>query len=84
MFEKRNHLPRAAAKALPSPASGCTRTREYLLPEKWFSLEGIKNLLRTFRNISSLYLETGGVHSAALSTGKTSCSFPRISADTMP
>ncbi len=34
------------------------------------TLDGIRGLLRTFRNISSLYLETGGVHSAALSDGK--------------
>jgi FdhD protein len=34
------------------------------------SLEDIRRLLRTFRNISTLYLETGGVHSAALSDGK--------------
>ena len=30
----------------------------------------IRRLLNTFRNISTLYLETGGVHSAALSDGK--------------
>ena len=34
------------------------------------SLGDIQNLLGAFRNISSLYLETGGVHSAALSDGK--------------
>jgi FdhD protein len=34
------------------------------------SLDDIRRLLGTFRNISSLYLETGGVHSAALSDGK--------------
>ena len=34
------------------------------------TLGDIKNLLKTFKNISSLYLETGGVHSAALSDGK--------------
>lgn len=33
-------------------------------------LSDIRSLLKTFRNISSLYLETGGVHSAALSDGK--------------
>ncbi len=35
------------------------------------SLDDIRDLLRKFRNISSLYLETGGVHSAALSDGKS-------------
>ena len=34
------------------------------------SLDDIRRLLATFRNISGLYLETGGVHSAALSDGK--------------
>jgi FdhD protein len=34
------------------------------------SLGDIRRLLSTFRNISALYLETGGVHSAALSDGK--------------
>ncbi len=34
------------------------------------TLDDIRSLLRTFRNISSLYIETGGVHSAALSDGK--------------
>jgi FdhD protein len=33
-------------------------------------LDDIKRLLNTFRNISRLYLETGGVHSAALSDGR--------------
>lgn len=34
------------------------------------TVEDIRSLLVKFRNISSLYLETGGVHSAALSDGK--------------
>ncbi len=34
------------------------------------SLDDIRRLLAEFRNISSLYLETGGVHSAALSDGR--------------
>ena len=37
---------------------------------KVMSLGDIRRLLSTFRNISALYLETGGVHSAALSDGK--------------
>jgi FdhD protein len=37
---------------------------------KLIGLDGIRKLLTTFRKISSLYLETGGVHSAALSDGK--------------
>lgn len=38
--------------------------------DRLMGLDDIRALLRTFRNISSLYLETGGVHSAALSDGK--------------
>ncbi len=34
------------------------------------SLDDIKKLLSTFRSISRLYIETGGVHSAGLSDGK--------------
>ncbi len=34
------------------------------------ALNQIRSLLKTFRNVSTLYLETGGVHSAALSDGK--------------
>lgn len=34
------------------------------------TLDDIRNLLNNFRTISKLYLETGGVHSAALSDGK--------------
>jgi len=34
------------------------------------SVDDIRNQLNTFRTISTLYLETGGVHSAALSDGK--------------
>jgi FdhD protein len=38
--------------------------------DRLMSLDDIRRLLRSFRNISALYLETGGVHSAALSDGK--------------
>ncbi len=34
------------------------------------TLDEIRGLLNAFRNISTLYLETGGVHSAALSDGR--------------
>jgi FdhD protein len=34
------------------------------------TLENIKSLLSTFRTISKLYLDTGGVHSAGLSDGR--------------
>jgi FdhD protein len=38
--------------------------------KRLMGLNDIRRLLHTFRNISALYLETGGVHSAALSDGK--------------
>ena len=47
------------------PSDSRIEVREHLL-----SLDDIRRLLTTFRSISSLYLETGGVHSAALSDGK--------------
>jgi len=62
-------------------SSGCgkgvTFTAYRMPPEKridvksrLMSLDDIRRLLVTFRTISKLYLETGGVHSAALSDGK--------------
>lgn len=39
-------------------------------PRDLLSADDIRALLKEFRSISSLYLETGGVHSAALSDGK--------------
>jgi FdhD protein len=38
--------------------------------EHMVTLDDIRRLLNSFRTISKLYLETGGVHSAALSDGK--------------
>ncbi len=37
---------------------------------KLLSIDDIRRLLASFRTISTLYLDTGGVHSAALSDGK--------------
>ena len=47
------------------------RDRRLIVPDKILSLDDIRRLLSVFRNISTLYLETGGVHSAALSDGKS-------------
>lgn len=44
--------------------------RKITVEDGLISIEDIKKLLRVFRNISTLYLDTGGVHSAALSDGK--------------
>ncbi len=38
--------------------------------EPLMTLDDVRRLLKNFRDISALYLETGGVHSAALSDGK--------------
>ncbi len=46
------------------------RDRRIPVTGKVMGLGDIRRLLSTFRNISALYLETGGVHSAALSDGK--------------
>jgi FdhD protein len=67
-------------------ASGCGRgitfthaqsKTDHKIPvlEHMVSLDDIKKLLHIFRTISKLYLETGGVHSAALSDGKGVLSF---------
>jgi len=44
--------------------------RKRALEGPLLNLEDIRHLLGMFRNLSSLYLETGGVHSAALSDGQ--------------
>ncbi len=38
--------------------------------EPLMTLDDVRRLLKNFRDISALYLETGGVHSAALSDGR--------------
>jgi len=75
-------LPRDWEKMFKTRAisSGCGRgitfTSEFHAAEripptgKMISLEEITSLLNKFRNISTLYLETGGVHSSALSDGR--------------
>lgn len=44
--------------------------RRIEIEDSFISIDDIKKLLRAFRNISTLYLDTGGVHSAAISDGK--------------
>jgi FdhD protein len=46
------------------------KDRRITVPGPLLTLDDIRRLLATFRSISSLYLETGGVHSAALSDGR--------------
>jgi FdhD protein len=47
-----------------------TKDRKLEVKGPFVTIARIRELLAVFRNISSLYLETGGVHSAALSDGK--------------
>ncbi len=65
----------------PTISSGCGKGITYTgyrsdadrridVKGRLLGLDDIRTLLKTFRNISSLYLETGGVHSAALCDGK--------------
>ena len=69
MFEKRT-ISSGCGKGITFTSYRMYADQRITVAGEMVSLEGIKNLLRTFRNISSLYLETGGVHSAALSDGK--------------
>lgn len=46
------------------------RDRRVDLANPRMTVKNIRELLTSFKNISSLYLETGGVHSSALSDGK--------------
>ncbi len=47
-----------------------SRDRRLEMKGPLLSIADIRALLQEFRNISSLYLETGGVHSAALASGR--------------
>ncbi|MDH4163099.1 MAG: formate dehydrogenase accessory sulfurtransferase FdhD, partial [Nitrospirota bacterium] len=47
-----------------------SRDRRLSTTAPTLAINAIRDLLTAFRNISSLYLETGGVHSSALSDGK--------------
>lgn len=69
MFEKRT-ISSGCGKGMTftSPRSGADQKIANLGP--LLGLDDMRGLLTTFRNISSLYLETGGVHSAALSDGR--------------
>jgi FdhD protein len=69
MFEKRT-ISSGCGKGVTFTSYRMYADRRIEVQGQLMSLDDIRKLLKTFRNISSLYLETGGVHSAALSDGK--------------
>ena len=69
MFEKRT-ISSGCGKGITFTSYRMYADQRINVAEHMVTLDDIKTLLKTFRNISSLYLETGGVHSAALSDGK--------------
>jgi FdhD protein len=69
LFEKRT-ISSGCGKGITYTASRGDADRRIDVSGHLMGLNDIRKLLNTFRNISSLYLETGGVHSAALSNGR--------------
>ena len=69
IFEKRT-ISSGCGKGITYTGSRGEADRRIDVKGRLLGLNDIRSLLKTFRNISSLYLETGGVHSAALSDGR--------------
>lgn len=69
LFAKRT-ISSGCGKGITFTSLRADTERRIEVKEKILSVEDIKRLLATFRTISRLYLDTGGVHSAALSDGK--------------
>ena len=69
MFEKRT-ISSGCGKGITFTSYRTGADRRIESKGHLLSLEDIRKLLIIFRNISKLYIETGGVHSAALSDGK--------------
>ena len=69
LFEKRT-ISSGCGKGVTFTSYRMPADRRIDVKGKLMNLDDIKRLLNTFRTISRLYLETGGVHSAALSDGK--------------
>ncbi len=66
MFEKRT-ISSGCGKGITFTSYRPGTERRVVADDDFISLGDIRRLLGSFRNISKLYLETGGVHSAALS-----------------
>jgi FdhD protein len=69
MFEKRT-ISSGCGKGITFTSYRMDTDNRIAVTGQMVSLKGVRNLLNDFRNISKLYLSTGGVHSAALSDGK--------------
>jgi FdhD protein len=69
MFEKRT-ISSGCGKGITFTAYRTPADQRIPVKPHLVSAEDIRRLLADFRTISKLYLETGGVHSAALSDGK--------------
>jgi len=69
LFEKRT-ISSGCGKGVTFTGASTDLDRRIGFTGKLMSVSDIKSLLTEFRNISTLYLETGGVHSSALSDGK--------------
>ena len=69
MFEKRT-ISSGCGSGITFTSFKMEHERRIKVADHLMSLDDIRRLLTAFRNISSLYLETGGVHSAALSDGR--------------
>ncbi len=68
MFEKRT-ISSGCGKGITFTTYRSKQEQRIEVKEHIVSVENIRKLLNTFRTISKLYLETGGVHSAGLSDG---------------
>jgi FdhD protein len=68
MFEKRT-ISSGCGRGITFTNYKTVRDRKIDAKGQLMSLEDIRRLLKAFRNVSTLYLETGGVHSAALADG---------------
>jgi len=69
MFEKRT-ISSGCGKGVTFTSYRAETDRRIGSTGRLLGLDDIRRLLTTFRSISTLYLETGGVHSAALSDGR--------------
>ncbi len=68
MFEKRT-ISSGCGKGITFTSFRPDADRRIEAPDHGISLDDIRRLLGVFRTISKLYIDTGGVHSAALSDG---------------
>lgn len=69
LFEKRT-ISSGCGKGITFSTLRSQADRRIEVKQRTLSLQSIRNLLQKFRTISKLYLETGGVHSSALSDGR--------------